>query len=226
MTFLLQLSLIHLCRTDLWLRGLNLPLRVSRWALSVALCLCLVLTGGGSANAAALDSMLSLRLSSGVFSSVSSGISGLGVAGGSAFHFSGSRPTTLGVSDGTLAPCPDSPNCVSSQAADEAHQIDAIGYGTSGVSASQVMQALKQIIDDSDRAEVLRAEDGYLYAEFTSRLMGFVDDVEFLFDPSDSKIEVRSASRLGESDLGVNRKRIELIRDRLQTLLNETGTAT
>ena len=64
-------------------------------------------------------------------------------------------------------------------------------------------------------ARIIDSEDNYLYAEFTSRLMGFVDDVEFLYDPDAGITHVRSASRLGYSDMGVNRKRIESIRDSL-----------
>jgi uncharacterized protein (DUF1499 family) len=63
-----------------------------------------------------------------------------------------------------------------------------------------------------DRAEIIQADGNYVYAEFTTALMGFVDDVEFFLDESAGVIHVRSASRLGESDLGVNRKRVEAIR--------------
>ena len=64
-------------------------------------------------------------------------------------------------------------------------------------------------------AQIISEQDQYLYAEFTSRLMGFVDDVEFLADPAAGLVHVRSASRLGHSDLGVNRKRIEDLRSSL-----------
>lgn len=132
------------------------------------------------------------------------------------------RPQTLGLQDGSLAPCPNTPNCVGSQATDPDHAIAALSYSGS---PRQAMQALKQVIDDSVRAEVLKAEDGYLYAEFTSRLMGFVDDVEFAFDPERSQIQLRSASRLGESDLGVNRKRIETIRAQFEALVEPAASA-
>jgi uncharacterized protein (DUF1499 family) len=75
------------------------------------------------------------------------------------------------------------------------------------------MAKLKAVIDSLERTKVVTATDDYLYVEFTSALMGFVDDVEFYFDPSTpGQLQVRSASRLGQSDLGVNRKRIETIR--------------
>lgn len=125
--------------------------------------------------------------------------------------FAGSRPDNLGVkSDGLLAPCPDSPNCVVSRPdTDAEHKIEPIAYAGDKVAA---MEKLKAIVEAQDRTEIISSSDDYLYAEFASRLMGFVDDVEFYLDPSQSVIQVRSASRLGQSDLGVNRKRIETIR--------------
>lgn len=140
----------------------------------------------------------------------------LAVAGGSILHFAGDRPSLLGVQAGHLQPCPDRPNCVSSQSPDPEHFVAPILFEGS---ARQAMQTLKQAIDDSPRAEVIRADDNYLYAEFTSKLMGFVDDVEFYFDNQTKRIEVRSASRLGESDLGVNRKRVEDLRQRFWALV-------
>ena len=65
------------------------------------------------------------------------------------------------------------------------------------------------------RTSIVEERADYLYAEFASRLLGFVDDVEFYFPPNERIIHVRSASRLGHSDFGVNRKRIEDIRAKL-----------
>lgn len=127
----------------------------------------------------------------------------------SLFSFSGDRPTNLGVKNGALAPCPPSPNCVSSQSGDAKHQIAPLTYQGS---PAEAIAKLKEIIAASDNAKIITAEHNYIYAEFTSKLMGFVDDVEFYLDPESATIQVRSASRLGESDLGVNRKRIEAIR--------------
>ncbi len=133
------------------------------------------------------------------------------LAVGGLFSFSGDRPT-LGVTDGLLAPCPTSPNCVSSQSRDGKHRIEPLDLvGT----PAETLAQLQAIIADLPRAEVVEATDTYLYAEFTSALMGFVDDVEFYLDPAAKVIQVRSASRLGESDLGVNRKRVETIRKKL-----------
>ncbi|HIK12146.1 MAG TPA: DUF1499 domain-containing protein [Oscillatoriaceae cyanobacterium M33_DOE_052] len=125
------------------------------------------------------------------------------------FSLAGKRPTNLGVKDGGLAPCPNSPNCVSSYSTDETHKIEALAYeGT----RDEALVKLKAVIENMDNAKIITQNQDYLYAEFTSSLMGFVDDVEFYVNEDKGLIEVRSASRLGESDLGVNRQRIEAIR--------------
>ena len=116
----------------------------------------------------------------------------------------GEPPQNIGVQNGRLTPCPESPNCVSSFASDEEHSIDPIA-----ASLEQIEGALLQL----PAANIVSASADYLYAEFTSRIMGFVDDVEFLHDRASGLTHVRSASRLGYSDLGANRKRIESIRD-------------
>ncbi len=134
---------------------------------------------------------------------------------GRLFSFSGSRPTNLGVTEGKLAACPSSPNCVSSQSQDAEHQIEALKY--QGTPAAAIAQ-LKTTIESLPRTKIIQITDNYLYAEFASALMGFVDDVEFYVNPAQSVIEVRSASRLGESDLGVNRKRVEAIRSAIEGL--------
>ncbi|HEY9641250.1 MAG TPA: DUF1499 domain-containing protein, partial [Coleofasciculaceae cyanobacterium] len=135
----------------------------------------------------------------------------------SLFSFSGKRPTNLGVKAGKLAACPNSPNCVSSQAdaSDPEHRIEAIAYRSA---PAEALDKLKTVIETMERTQIITASDNYLYAEFTSRLMGFVDDVEFYQDTNAGVFQVRSASRLGESDLGVNRKRIETIRTKLAEL--------
>lgn len=136
------------------------------------------------------------------------------IATGSLFSFSGERPTHLGVQDGELAPCASRPNCVSSQSQDS-HRIEPLRY--EGTPEDAIAQ-LKTVIESLPRTEIIKIDDHYLYAEFTSALMGFVDDVEFYIDPHEPIIHVRSASRLGDSDLGVNRKRIETIRKKLSGL--------
>lgn len=115
----------------------------------------------------------------------------------------GEPPQNIGIIDGRLAPCPESPNCVSSFASDETHRIEPL---------TATLQEVEQVLRGLDAANIVETAEGYLYAEFTSRIMGFVDDVEFQADPSSGLIHVRSASRLGYGDLGANRNRIESIR--------------
>lgn len=131
--------------------------------------------------------------------------------------FSGSRPENLGAKDGRLAPCKRTPNCVSSQAdvdKDTGHYIAPIRIkgSTRGGWA-----ALKSLLQSMPRVSLVADKENYLYAEFASRTMGFVDDVEFLLDEKAGVIHVRSASRLGSRDFGVNRDRIETIRSRMAT---------
>jgi uncharacterized protein (DUF1499 family) len=129
--------------------------------------------------------------------------------------FAGKRPNNLGVRDGKLAACPNSPNCVSSQSTDAVHQIAPLTFTTS---PEQAIANLKSIIQSLPRTTIISESQDYLYAEFKSALMGFVDDVEFYLDRNANLIQVRSASRLGQSDLGVNRQRIETIRAKLTEL--------
>lgn len=128
--------------------------------------------------------------------------------------FSGRRPDNLGAVRGRLAPPKASPNCVSSQAdpADRVHYVEPLRFGGPAAHAWAVLQV---VVQGMERAQIVREDNGYLYAEFTSRLMGYVDDVEFLLDEKSGVIHVRSASRLGRRDFGVNRERIEEIRARM-----------
>jgi uncharacterized protein (DUF1499 family) len=123
------------------------------------------------------------------------------------FKFSGTRPTDLGVQAGRLKACPASPNCVCSYESDKEHGIAAIAYSKS---PAEAMAVLKQVITGMERTAIVTESENYLYAEFTTKLMGYVDDVEFYLDGG--AIQVRSASRLGQSDLGLNRQRVEAIR--------------
>jgi uncharacterized protein (DUF1499 family) len=129
--------------------------------------------------------------------------------------FSGSRPDNLGPQDGRLAACKRTPNCVSSQAdadKDAGHYVAPIRIAGR---APDVWAALKIVLQSTPRVRLVADRENYLYAEFSSRIMGFVDDVEFLLDEKAGVIHVRSASRLGASDFGVNRARIESIRGRI-----------
>lgn len=121
--------------------------------------------------------------------------------------FPGTRPTHLGVRDGKLTACPSTPNCVNSQMAEPSHAIAPLAFSGDAAAA---MQKLRSVIEAMPRTKVIESQPNYLYAEFATSLLGFVDDVEFYNDGR--VIHVRSASRLGYSDLGVNRKRVEEVR--------------
>lgn len=124
------------------------------------------------------------------------------------FNFAGKRPDNLGVKDGKLTPCPGTPNCVNSQSDKPQSKIEPLPP----VSIAE----LKKVIESMERTKIIEETNNYLYAEFKSKLMGYVDDVEFYLDEGANVIHVRSASRLGKSDLGVNRQRVEEIRAKLK----------
>jgi uncharacterized protein (DUF1499 family) len=129
--------------------------------------------------------------------------------------FSGTRPDNLGVRGARLAPPKRTPNNVNSQVdknVDPGHYIEPLRYSGD---AKQAWAALRQAIDGMQRVTVVKSEPNYLYAEFSTRLMAYVDDAEFYLDEKAGVIHVRSASRLGSSDFGVNRGRIESIRAKL-----------
>lgn len=127
----------------------------------------------------------------------------------------GDRPMDLGIKKGQLLACPsEKENCVSSQSTEEAFMIDSF-RGKSGENAQQVFSKLKQVIQSMKRTKIVKEESDYLHAEFTTAIMRFVDDVELYVDSTNQVVHVRSASRLGQKDFGVNRKRVEEIRKRL-----------
>lgn len=115
----------------------------------------------------------------------------------------------LGITQGHLSACPASPNCVVSQNADSKHAIDAIAYH---VDRDTARETLLKVLTVVPRTEVIEQTDNYIHALSKSRIFKFVDDVEFYLPTDESVIHLRSASRIGESDLGVNRRRMEQIR--------------
>lgn len=129
----------------------------------------------------------------------------------------------LGIENGQLAQCPASPNCVNSQAKDQKHFIEPIQIsGTPSETRNHILIILKEL----NRSKIITAEDNYIRAEFSSRVFGFVDDIEFYFPDTNSTktiIHVRSASRVGYWDFGVNRKRIEQVRNRLKSIHNSVS---
>ena len=117
------------------------------------------------------------------------------------------RPANLGVHSGRFAPCPHSPNCVSSQAdpSDAEHFVQPI-RGT--------MEDVRRAVLSTPRTTIVTDTPHYLHVEFRTRLLRFVDDVEFFSDGT--AVQVRSCSRLGRSDFGVNRRRVEALRARVE----------
>jgi uncharacterized protein (DUF1499 family) len=133
--------------------------------------------------------------------------------------FAGRMPDNLGVRDGKLKPPSRTPNSVSSQADlwPDAPQKDYARIAPLPLSgdAKATIARIAAVIEDLPGARVVEQRDDYLYAQFTTALMRYVDDVEFWVDPAAGVAQVRSASRLGSKDFGVNRARVESIRARL-----------
>ncbi|WP_188862277.1 DUF1499 domain-containing protein [Marinobacterium nitratireducens] len=125
---------------------------------------------------------------------------------------SGQVPDGLGLHDGQLAPCPQSPNCVGSEYPQHDSHIEALRFDDTPADAWRRLQ--RTVREDGGRIE--QQTETYLWATWRSRLFRFVDDVEFRLEPEQKRIEVRSASRLGHWDLGVNRDRVERLRDAFQ----------
>jgi uncharacterized protein (DUF1499 family) len=118
-------------------------------------------------------------------------------------------PANLGVRDGKLAPCPNSPNCVSTQSQDPRHQIAPIAYTTS---VAEARARILELIRSMPRTTIITDDPTYVHAEFRTKGMGYVDDVELMFDETAQVIHFRSSSRLPYWDWGVNRERMEEIR--------------
>ncbi len=125
----------------------------------------------------------------------------------------GRRPAGLGVTAAGLPACPASPNCVSSDASDAAHRVEPFVLA---VPPPQAWRVLHEVVSALPRTTVVTRTDTYLHAECASALLGFVDDLELHLRPDHGRVAVRSASRLGHSDLGVNRRRVEHLRAALE----------
>lgn len=127
----------------------------------------------------------------------------------------GGPPAAVGEAktSGKLPPCPDSPNCVSSQASpdDAVHYLPPLRYtGT----ADEAKRKLLAVIAAMPRTKIVTDQGSYVHVEYTSAVMRFVDDVQFVIDDADRRIDFRSASRLGRGDMGANRGRMEEISTR------------
>lgn len=123
--------------------------------------------------------------------------------------------SSLGVDNGHLSSCPASDNCVVSQDGDSKHAIDPIAYH---IDRDAARKTLLKVLTVVPRTEVIEQTDNYIHALSKSRIFKFIDDVEFYFPPNEPVIHLRSAARVGESDLGVNRRRLEQIRLALRDL--------
>lgn len=122
---------------------------------------------------------------------------------------SGTQPTSIGLTDGVLASCPSRPNCVVSMHGDQTHFIEPFTFQTG---KNEAIAALKNILSAQKRTAIVEETSNYLHVEFKTRFFKFVDDVEFYFPEDENVVHIRSASRLGYSDMGLNRKRMESLR--------------
>lgn len=134
----------------------------------------------------------------------------LPIVGLAILSLTATRPSNLGLNNGRLAACPTSPNCVSTQSEAEQHRMIPIRYSGS---REEAIQRLKKAIATQPRMTIITEKENYLYAEVTSRIFRFVDDIEFYLDDQQKVIHFRSAARSGYSDFGVNRARMERICD-------------
>lgn len=123
--------------------------------------------------------------------------------------FEGKRPVDLGVKDGKLKACPNTPNCVSSQTSSPQSRVPAI-FIKGEVKAE--MQRLADVIASFQGHTIISKTENYIYAECKTRLFGFVDDLEYYWCEKTKACHVRSASRFGYTDFGKNRARAEAIR--------------
>jgi len=122
----------------------------------------------------------------------------------------GSPPVDPGISNGRLPPCPTSPNCVSSQADAADQRVEPLRYQGEAAAAQA---KLLTVLNGMARVKIVQSGPDRIAAEFRSAMLGFVDDVTFQFGPP-GLVQVRSASRSGYYDFGVNRERVEMIRAR------------
>ena len=142
-----------------------------------------------------------------------------GIAAGQLGLLRGTAPSDLGVKDGRLKPPSSTENSVSSQAGlhpeHPQRQYAEIAPLALRGDGAQTIAALERVVAAMPGAQVITHQPDYLYAQFTTKLMKFVDDTEFWFDPANNVVQVRSASRIGRRDMGVNRARVEAVRTAL-----------
>jgi len=127
----------------------------------------------------------------------------------------GRAPDDLGVHDGRLSRCPDTPNCVSSMELRENYYVPPFDVAGDPDAA---MDCLAALLGKQKRVEIRQRGENYIHAAASSKVFGFVDDVEFLLDRQHQVVHIRSAARMGYTDFGVNRERVRLLRQDFQRL--------
>ena len=142
------------------------------------------------------------------------------VVAGRLGYLRGTAPTDLGVKDGRLKPPSVTENSVSSQASlypdhPQLHYAQIAPFELKGDGPATIAR-IKSVVEAMPGAVVVESRPDYLYAQFTTKVLQFVDDVEFWYDPANQAVQVRSASRIGRRDMGVNRTRVETVRAALQ----------
>lgn len=141
------------------------------------------------------------------------------VAAGQAGKLRGQRPADLGTRDGMLKrPEPGALNSVSSQSQDDATSIVPLTFTGDAATA---FTRLQMVVSGMPRTRIVASQPGYLHVEFETPLLKFVDDAEFLLDAKNGRIDMRSASRLGQRDFGTNRARLERVREAFEA--RQTG---
>ena len=129
------------------------------------------------------------------------------------FSCSSTKPKGLGIEEGQFKPCPESPNCVSTQAdtSDDEHYMAPIEYREDRENARKKLMA---VIDNMPRTEITINREDYMHVTFTTLVFRFVDDVEFYFPPDEDVVHFRSASRVGYSDMGANARRMKKVKEK------------
>lgn len=120
------------------------------------------------------------------------------------------RSAAGGIEQGRLAPCPGKPSCVCSQDTDPQHAIEPLI-----VKGDKPIEKIAEVVGNMPRTKIIKQTPNYLHATFRSKVFQFIDDVEFYYDSKEGVVHVRSSSRVGYRDFGVNRDRVEKIRSYL-----------
>ncbi len=122
------------------------------------------------------------------------------------------QPMDIGVVNGIFSACPETPNCINSQAENEAQKIDGFLLNTKHPSS---WKRLVDMVDKIPRSKITHQTGNYIHAEISSALWGFIDDLQLYLTASDNHVAIKSAARSGYTDFGVNRKRLENLRQQL-----------